>query len=84
MNRWDDLTEQEKQIVRAYVIDMKKQSTMCFEIGISKTQMVRAMQVIYRLLGLADRTELAMWVGRNWDLVNAVAKPKIVKAGAGA
>lgn len=77
MNRWHQLNERERHLVRLYVVEKKKLSTVAHEMGISVTRTTQFMTVIFRIMEVADKSELALWVGRNWDLVNE--KPKIAK-----
>jgi DNA-binding CsgD family transcriptional regulator len=79
MNRWDSLTEREKVIVRAVVIENKKSLAVACDLGISERRVKDLIGTIYRLLELRDRVDLALWVGQNYDLVMGKPGLKIVK-----
>jgi hypothetical protein len=81
MNRWNDLTEQEKQIVYDFIVQRKKLCGVACDLGLSVTHTSYRLAIIYRILGVGDQAGLALWVGRNWDLVNQTGKLKVVKTG---
>lgn len=71
MNRWRQLNQREQHIVRLFIVENKKLDAIASEIGISATRITQIMVTVYRLLEVPDQVQLALWVGRNWDLVNA-------------
>jgi DNA-directed RNA polymerase sigma subunit (sigma70/sigma32) len=71
VNRWRQLNQREQHIVRLFIVENKKLDAIASEIGISATRITQIMVTVYRLLEVPDQVQLALWVGRNWDLVNA-------------
>ena len=81
MSRWHDLTEREKRIVFLFTVQDYGIKELPDKIYVSKSRVKQLCAHIYGVLGVSSKFQLAVWVGRNWELVNEVGKPKIVKAG---
>jgi DNA-binding NarL/FixJ family response regulator len=65
MNRWKLLTKREREIALAVTVGGKKSYTVGRDLGISKGRVQHYLEVVYRVLQVSGRTELALFIGRN-------------------
>jgi hypothetical protein len=69
MDRWNLLKPREKEIVWRYVVLSEKRYTVGRNLGISRTRITELLVPVYRVLGIRDVVELALFVGRNYEQI---------------
>lgn len=70
MSRWELLNREEKEIVWHYVVLLEKRFAIGRNIrGVNERRVATMLYPIYRILGVSNVIELALFVGKNYEQV---------------
>lgn len=69
MNRWDMLKPREKLLIWRYIVLGEKRFTAAINVGLSLSRTAQLLDATFRVLGVRDAIELALFIGRNYEQV---------------
>jgi DNA-binding CsgD family transcriptional regulator len=64
--RWNDLNDREKRAAML-AAEGKKDAYIASELGVSETRVTQILTIVYRIIGVGNRIELALGIGKHWE-----------------